>query len=157
MIVTQREREREREREAETQAEGEAGRGRSRLYAPGAWRGIPSRVSRITPWAKGRRQTAVPSRDPLLLISNGLVLEQCFVFCCFVPLKHWRVFLQAMHRKRRYRQRQKRIKVSFRVKKPITHTPLSTWVRPEKICIEEIRYRRATPTSSAFSPQAPVF
>ena len=59
MIVTEREREREREREAETQ-----GRGRSRLHAPGARRGIPSRVSRIAPWAKGRRQTAAPPRGP---------------------------------------------------------------------------------------------
>ena len=57
MIVTS---EREREREAETQAEGEAGR----LHAPGARRGIRSRVSRIAPWAKGRRQTAAPPRDP---------------------------------------------------------------------------------------------
>ncbi|KAM8917953.1 zinc finger protein 10 isoform 1-T1 [Lycaon pictus] len=31
------------------------GRGRSRLHALGARRGIRSRVSRITPWAKGRR------------------------------------------------------------------------------------------------------
>ena len=46
MIVTHTERERER------------GRGRSRLHAPGARRGIRSRVSRIAPWAKGRRQTA---------------------------------------------------------------------------------------------------
>ena len=47
MIVTERERERERGRDT--------GRGRSRLHAPGARRGIRSRVSRITPWAKGRR------------------------------------------------------------------------------------------------------
>ena len=39
----------EREREAETQAEGEAG------SMPGAQRGIQSRVSSITPWAKDRR------------------------------------------------------------------------------------------------------
>ena len=58
MIVTHTEREREREREAE------GGRGRSRLHAPGARRGIRSRVSRITPWAKGRRQTTMPPRDP---------------------------------------------------------------------------------------------
>ena len=51
---THRERERERER----------GRGRSRLHAPGAWRGIWSRVSRIAPWARGRHQTAEPPRDP---------------------------------------------------------------------------------------------
>ncbi|KAM8955478.1 ubiquitin-conjugating enzyme E2 G1 isoform 1-T1 [Lycaon pictus] len=53
-----RERERERERGRDT------GRGRSRLHAPGARRGIRSRVSRIAPWAKGRRQTAAPPRDP---------------------------------------------------------------------------------------------
>ena len=52
MIVIQRERERARDT------------GRSRLHAPGARCGIRSRVSRITPWAKGRRQTAAPPRDP---------------------------------------------------------------------------------------------
>ena len=52
MIVTERERGRD------------TGRGRSRLHAPGARRGIRSRVSRIAPWAKGRRQTAAPPRDP---------------------------------------------------------------------------------------------
>ena len=57
MIVTVRER--EREREAETQAEGEAG-----SMHLGARCGIRSRVSRIAPWAKGRRQTAAPPRDP---------------------------------------------------------------------------------------------
>ena len=56
MIVTERERERGRD----------TGRGRSRLHAPGAGCGIPSRVSRIEPWAKGRRQTAEPPRDPHL-------------------------------------------------------------------------------------------
>ena len=55
MIVTQRERERERGRDI--------GRGRSRLHAPGARCGIRSRVSRIAPWVKGRRQTAAPPRD----------------------------------------------------------------------------------------------
>ena len=44
----------EREREAETQAEG-------------ARCGIRSRVSRIAPWAKGRRQTAAPPRDPRII------------------------------------------------------------------------------------------
>ena len=58
MIVIQRERERERERGRDT------GRGRSRLHAPRARRGIRSRVSRIAPWAKGRRQTTAPPRDP---------------------------------------------------------------------------------------------
>ena len=56
MIVTHTQRERERGRDT--------GRGRSRLHAPGAPRGIQSRVSRIAPWAKGRHQTAAPPRDP---------------------------------------------------------------------------------------------
>ena len=43
------------------------GRGRSRLHAPGARRGTRSRVSRIAPWAKGRRQTTTPPRDPPLI------------------------------------------------------------------------------------------
>ena len=63
MRDTHRERERgerEREREAETQAEGEAG------SMQGAQRGTRSQDSRITPQAKGRRQTAEPPRDPLL-------------------------------------------------------------------------------------------
>ena len=63
MIVTHRERERERGRDT--------GRGRSRLHAPGTRCGIRSRVSRIAPWAKGRRQTAAPPRDPSLPILIG--------------------------------------------------------------------------------------
>ncbi|XP_072669718.1 NAD-dependent protein deacylase sirtuin-5, mitochondrial isoform X6 [Canis lupus baileyi] len=50
--------EREREREAEIQEEGEAG------SMPGGRRGTRSRDFRIAPWAKGRRQTAEPPRDP---------------------------------------------------------------------------------------------
>ena len=57
MIVTERERE----------AERDTGRGRSRLHAPGARCGTRSRVSRIAPWAKGRRQTAAPPRNPHIL------------------------------------------------------------------------------------------
>ena len=57
-----------------TQWERERGRdtvrGRSRLHAPGAWRGIRSRVFRIAPWAKGRYQTPVPPRDPLIDVLN---------------------------------------------------------------------------------------
>ena len=60
MIVTEREREREREREAETQAEGEAG---SMHREPDV--GFDPGVSRIVPWAKGRRQTTAPPRDPM--------------------------------------------------------------------------------------------
>ena len=55
MIVT----ERERERGAETQAEGEAG---SMPREPDV--GFDPRSTRIAPWAKGRRQTAEPPRDP---------------------------------------------------------------------------------------------
>ena len=47
-----------RDTEAETQAEGETG------SMQGVRRGTPSRVSRIMPWAEGRRQTAEPPRDP---------------------------------------------------------------------------------------------
>ena len=52
-----------REREAETQAEGEVG------STQGARPGTQSRVSRITPWAEGRRSTAEPPRDPVVEIS----------------------------------------------------------------------------------------
>ena len=47
---------------------GDIGRERSRLHVPGAQCETRSRVSRITPWAKGRRQTAAPPRDPQQLI-----------------------------------------------------------------------------------------
>ena len=53
---------RERERETETQAEGEAG------SMQGAR--CRSRDSRITPWTKGRRQTAEPPRDPRNILSK---------------------------------------------------------------------------------------
>ena len=62
MIVTERERGRD------------TGRGRSMRHAPGARCGIRSRVSRIGPWAKGRRQTAVPPRDPLFCF----LISVCF-------------------------------------------------------------------------------
>ena len=58
------ERERDRQREWERERGRDTGRGRSRLHAPGARRGIRSWVSRIVPWAKGRRQTTAPPRDP---------------------------------------------------------------------------------------------
>ena len=48
----------QRERDAETQAEGEVD------SMQGARRGTRSRDSRITPWAKGRRSTTEPPRDP---------------------------------------------------------------------------------------------
>ena len=65
MIVTERERGRDTDR------------GRSRLHAPGARRGIRSRVSRIAPWAKGRRQTAAPPRDPYphMFLNKNLLLK----------------------------------------------------------------------------------
>ena len=52
---------RDTQREAETQAEGEAG------SLQGAPCGTRSQVSRIAPWAKGRRETAAPPRDPSFL------------------------------------------------------------------------------------------
>ena len=72
-------RERETQREAETQEEGEAG------SMPGARRGTQFRDSKIAPWAKGRRQTSEPPRDPLHLcfypssqcLSSGLHLTSC--------------------------------------------------------------------------------
>ena len=86
MIVTQRERERGRD----------IGRGRSRLHAPGTWRGIRSRVSRITPWAKGRRQTAAPPRDPRKRFFKVLPCHQTvFQYTYYFGLwdangqKHW--------------------------------------------------------------------
>ena len=54
----------DREREAETQAEGEAD------SMPGVQRRTRSWDSRIMPWAKGRRQTAEPPRDPQNCILN---------------------------------------------------------------------------------------
>ena len=52
MIVTHRERQRHRQREKQAPCTGSPS-------------GIRSRDSRIAPWAKGRRQTATPPRDPL--------------------------------------------------------------------------------------------
>ena len=57
------------------------GRGRSRLHAPGARYGTRSQVSRIAPWAKGRRQTTAPPRDPNLV---SLIAMQV---SCEEPLK----------------------------------------------------------------------
>ena len=77
MIVIERERERETERERERDRERgrDRGRGRSRLHAQGARRGIRSRVSRIAPRAKGRRQTdrcATQGSPPRTLESHCL-------------------------------------------------------------------------------------
>ena len=60
-----RQREREREREAETQAEGEAG------SMQGALCGTRSRVSRVTPWAKGRCSTPEPPGLPGISVLKG--------------------------------------------------------------------------------------
>ena len=59
MIVT------ERERGTETQAEGEAG---SMHREPDV--GFDPGSTRIVSWAKGRRQTAAPPRDPKIYIFN---------------------------------------------------------------------------------------
>ena len=56
---------REREREAETQAEVEAGSMQG---------GTRPRVSRIVPWAKGRRETAEPPRDPQIAAFKSMLL-----------------------------------------------------------------------------------
>ena len=48
------------------------GRERSRVHA-GSPTVTQSRVSRITPWAKGKHLTAEPPRDPL-----HIYLERCF-------------------------------------------------------------------------------
>ena len=58
----------EREREAETQEEGEASSMQEPYTRRMEGRGTSSRDSRITSWAKGRRQTAEPPRDPLVLV-----------------------------------------------------------------------------------------
>ena len=50
------------QRGIDTQAEREAG------SMQGAWCGTPSRDSGITPWAKGRNQTAKAPRDPPLKV-----------------------------------------------------------------------------------------
>ena len=55
---------RDTQREAETQAEGEAGPLR------GARRGTRSQDSRTASWAKGRRQTTEPPRDPRKICFN---------------------------------------------------------------------------------------
>ena len=76
MIVTHRERGRD------------TGRGRSRLHAPGARRGIRSRVSRIAPWAKGRRQTTGPQGSPLFdfcLLPPPFFPLSFFFFFFFLP------------------------------------------------------------------------
>ena len=68
------------------------GRGRSRLHAPGARCGIRSRVSRIAPWAKGRRQTAVPPRDPNTVFESSSNLDSdCYcdnIICLYFILCH---------------------------------------------------------------------
>ena len=58
----------------------------------GAWHGTRSRDSRITPWAKGRRQTAEPPRDP----QNTNFDYKAFLFVSF--LKRFNLFILERHR-----------------------------------------------------------
>ena len=69
MIVTERERKMQRHRQREKQAP-----------CTGARHGIRSRVSRIAPWAKGRRQTAAPPRDPRLDGFNYSFLNMLYLW-----------------------------------------------------------------------------
>ena len=64
MIVTHTHTQREGEREARTQAEGEAG---SMHQEPDV--GFDAVSPGSAPWAKGRRQTTAPPRDPILAVS----------------------------------------------------------------------------------------
>ena len=85
MIVTEREREREaqRHRQREKQAP-----------CTGSPSGIRSRVSRIAPWAKGRRQTAAPPSEPSF-------------FLFFLSFEDF-IYIFMRHRVReRHRQREK--------------------------------------------------
>ena len=72
----------EREREAETQEEGEAG------SMPEAWRGTQYRDSRFTPWAKGRRQTAEPPRDPSfwIVLTHHFLLTTNLNLCLSISI-----------------------------------------------------------------------
>ncbi|XP_048970985.1 target of rapamycin complex 2 subunit MAPKAP1 isoform X8 [Canis lupus dingo] len=73
--VTHTERERERGRDT--------GRGRSRLHAPGARRGIRSRVSRIAPWAKGPQYRLEKQSEPNVAVDLESTLESqsAWEFC----------------------------------------------------------------------------
>ena len=67
------------ERGAETQAKREAD------SMQGARRGTGSRNSRIAPWAKGRRETAEPPRDPHVCVFkyvHPFMFDQLSVFMC---------------------------------------------------------------------------
>ena len=93
-------REREREREAETQAETEAG------SMQGAWHETWFRDSRATPWAKGRRQTAAPPRDPLFIFH---LLYFLFFYLLFKKdfIYSWETHRERERERQRHRQRQK--------------------------------------------------
>ena len=78
----------------------DTGRGRSRLHAPGARRGIRSRVSMIAPWAKGRRQTSVPPRDPAFYVIF-------FFFLIFFSLFIYDSHTERERERQRHRHRQR--------------------------------------------------
>ena len=77
----------EREREAETQAEGEAG------SMQGAWRGTPSRVSRISPGLKvalNRWATQAALNKFFLKVQQTILimlLEQLYIYSAPPPKK----------------------------------------------------------------------
>ena len=80
VIVTERERDWGRD----------TGRARSRLHAPGARRGIRSRVSRIAPWAKGRCQTTSPPRDPYGVYYTRSIFIWFLLFIILSCFSGWR-------------------------------------------------------------------
>ena len=64
----------------------------------GARCGIPSRVSRIAPWAKGRRQTVAPPRDPSSWVLKHITLmadDVVYLFMCLFTIclsLQWNIF-----------------------------------------------------------------
>ena len=78
LLIHKRQREREREREREAGRDTDTGEAGSIQEAR---HGTRTQDSRITPWAKGRCQTAEPPRDPYILISYLKVLPPPFSIC----------------------------------------------------------------------------
>ena len=73
MSEAETEKERDRQRDTHTERERERQRHRQGEEVGSTWGarcGSGSQVSRIVPWAKGRRQTAAPARDPLYQFST---------------------------------------------------------------------------------------